>query len=239
MVRILLMTLAFLAVVTLNALANILPLNGQTTGDISNRLPDLFTPAGYVFSIWSIIYILLAVWIIGVWLRWKKGQLPSYKITLFFTLSAAFNIMWLLLWHYEFFLWTLVAMAGYLISLIALYLQYDNEDRSWTGRLPISVNMGWISVAAIANASYVLTFYNWGGWGLSDQLWTVIMLTVGTALALHIRFHHYDIPYALVFIWAFVGIAVRHGTDELLVTTASLFLSGVILTGVLLIKKRS
>ena len=239
MVRILLMTLAFLAVVTLNALANILPLNGQTTGDISNRLPVLFTPAGYVFSIWSVIYILLAAWIIGFWVRRKKGELPSYKVTLFFTLSSAFNIIWLLLWHYEFFTWTIAAMAGYLISLIALYLQYSNDDRSWTGRLPISVNMGWISVATIANVSYVLTFYNWGGWGLSDQLWVVIMLTVGTALALHIRFHHYDIPYALVFIWAYIGIAVKHGTDELLVTTASLFLSGVIFTGILLIKKRS
>ena len=239
MVRILLMTLAFLAVVTLNALANILPLNGQTTGDISNRLPVLFTPAGYVFSIWSVIYILLAAWIIGFWVRRKKGELPSYKVTLFFTLSSAFNIIWLLLWHYEFFAWTIAAMAGYLISLIALYLQYSNDDRSWTGRLPISVNMGWISVATIANVSYVLTFYNWGGWGLSDQLWVVIMLTVGTALALHIRFHHYDIPYALVFIWAYIGIAVKHGTDELLVTTASLFLSGVIFTGILLIKKRS
>lgn len=238
MVRILLMTLAFLAVVTLNALANILPLNGQNTGDISNRLPVLFTPAGYVFSIWSVIYILLAAWIIAFWVRWKKGELPSYKVTLFFTLSAAFNIIWLLLWHYEFFAWTIVVMIGYLISLIALYLQYSNEDQSWTRRLPISVNMGWISVATIANISYVLTFYNWGGWGLSDQLWTVIMLTVGTALALHIRFHHYDIPFALVFIWAFIGIAVKHGTDELLVTTASLFLSGVILTGILLIKKR-
>lgn len=74
---------------------------------------------------------------------------------------------------------------------------------------------------------------------MSDQLWTVIMLTFATALALHIRFHHMDIPFALVFIWAFIGIAIKHGTDEMLVTTASLFLSGVILTGILLIKKRT
>jgi hypothetical protein len=107
-----------------------------------------------------------------------------------------------------------------------------------TERLPVSVNMGWISVATITNVAYILTYFNWGGWGLSDQLWTVIMLTVGTALALHVRFHHSDIPFALVFVWAFIGIAVKHGTSELLVTTASLFLSGVIVTGVLLIKKR-
>lgn len=239
MARILLMTIAYIGIIVFNSLANILPLNGQTTGDISNRLPVLFTPAGYVFSIWSVIYILLAVWIVGFWLRYKKGEVPTFKITLFFTLSAVFNITWLFLWHYEFFAWSVAAIFAYLLSLIALYLQYKNTERKFTERLPISINMGWLSVAAISNVNYVLTYYNWSGWGLSDQLWTVIMLTVATALALHIRFHYSDIPYALVFIWAFIGIAVKHGTNELLVTTASLFLSGVILTGILLIKKRS
>ncbi|MGE6415479.1 TspO/MBR family protein [Planococcus kocurii] len=239
MIRILLMTISFIAVIVMNTLANTLPLNDQTTGDVSNRLLVLFTPAGYVFSIWSIIYLLLAVWIVAFWIRLRKGQTPSHKITLFFVLSCLFNISWLLLWHYEFFAWSIVAMLGYLIALIALYLQYGNSERSFTERLPISINMGWISVATIANISFVLTFYNWSGWGLSDQLWTVIMLTVATAIALHIRFHHMDIPFALVFIWAFIGIAVKHGTDEMLVTTASLFLSGVILTGILLIKKRT
>lgn len=239
MIRILLMTIAFLAVIVTNALANILPLNGQTTGEISNRILVLFTPAGYVFSIWSIIYLLLAIWIIAFWVNLRKGQTPSSKIALFFVLSCVFNISWLLLWHYEFFIWSIAAMLGYLVALIALYLQYSNSERKFTERLPISVNMGWISVATIANISFVLTYHNWSGWGLSDQLWTVIMLTVATALALHIRFHHFDIPFALVFIWAFIGIAVKHGTGEMLVTTAALFLSGVILTGILLIKKRT
>ncbi|WKA59558.1 tryptophan-rich sensory protein [Planococcus shenhongbingii] len=238
MFRILLMTIAFIAVIIVNALANILPINGQTTGEISNRVPVLFTPAGYVFSIWSLIYILLAIWIIGFWVRLKKGQVPSTKIALFFSLSALFNIIWLFLWHYEFFGSSIIAMIGYLLSLIGLYLQYGNEERSIMERFPISINFGWISIATIANISFVLTYYNWGGWGLSDQLWAVIMLTIATALALHIRFHYSDVPYALVFIWAFVGIAVKHGTDELLLTTASLFLCGVILTGILLIKKR-
>lgn len=238
MIRILLMTIAFIAVVVMNTLANTLPLNGQTTGDISNRLLVLFTPAGYVFSIWSIIYLLLAVWIVSFWVRLRKGETPSSKIALFFILSCIFNISWLLLWHYEFFAWSIAAMIAYLASLILLYLQYNNSERSVSERLPISVNMAWISVATIANISYVLTFYSWSGWGLSNELWAVIMLTVATALALHVRFHHSDIPFAVVFVWAFVGIAVRHGLDEMLVTTASLFLSGVIVTGILLIKKK-
>lgn len=238
MVRILVMTIAFICIIAFNALANSLPLNGQTTGEISNRLPVLITPAGYVFSIWSVIYILFAIWIISWWVRLKKGEVPSAKITLFFTLSAVFNIAWLFLWHYEYFIWSIFAIVAYLISLAGLYLQYKNTERKITERLPVSLNLAWLIIAAIVNINYVLTYYNWSGWGLSDPLWTVIMLTVATAIALHIRFHHYDIPLALVFIWAFVGIAVNNGTDELLVTTASLFLSGVIATGILLIKKR-
>ncbi|PSL25984.1 hypothetical protein B0H99_1209 [Planomicrobium soli] len=238
MVRILVMTIAFLSIVIFNALANILPINGQTTGEISNRLPVLITPAGYVFSIWSVIYILFAIWIVGWWIRVKNGETPSIKILLYFTLSAVLNIVWLFLWHYEFFSWSIVAMAAYLLSIIGLYLQYDNTERKVTERMPVSVNLGWLIVATITNINYVLTYYNWSGWGLSDQLWTVIMLTVATAIALHIRFHHFDIALALVFIWAFIGIAVKNGTNELLVTTASLFLSGVIATGILLIKKR-
>ncbi|MDN7243673.1 tryptophan-rich sensory protein [Planococcus sp. N028] len=238
MVRILVMTIAFLSIVIFNALANSLPINGQTTGEISNRVPVLITPAGYVFSIWGLIYILFAVWIIGWWIRLKKGEVPSTKITLFFTLSAVSNIAWLYLWHYEFFGWSIVAIVAYFLALTGLYLQYQNTERKVMERLPISINLGWVIVATIVNINYVLTFYNWSGWGLSDPLWTVIMLTIATAIALHIRFHHYDIPLALVFIWAFIGIAVKNGTDELLVTTASLFLSGVIATGILLIKKR-
>lgn len=239
MFRLILMTIAFLAIIAINALANILLINGQTTGEISNRLPVLFTPAGYVFSIWSVIYILLAIWIAGFWIRYKKEkELPSRAISLYFILSAAANITWLFLWHYEYFAWSIAAMLLYLGSLILLYLQYGNNERKFTERLPISVNMGWISVATITNISYVLTYYNWGGWGLSNELWAVIMLTVATALALHVRFHHSDIPFTLVFVWAFIGIAVKHGLDEMLVTTASLFLSGVIITGILLIKKK-
>jgi hypothetical protein len=239
MFRTLVMTIAFLAIVVFNTLANTLPLNGQSTGEISNRLPVLFTPAGYVFSIWSLIYILFAIWVIGQWIRWKNGTAPSAKITLYFTLSAAFNVAWLFLWHYEFFIWSIAAIVGYLAALALLYLQYTNDERKLTERMPVSINLGWIIVATITNINFVLTYYNWSGWGLSDQLWTVIMLTVATAVALHIRFHYNDVPLAVVFIWAFIGIAVKNGADELLVTAASLFLSGVIATGILLIKKRT
>ncbi|WP_332309474.1 TspO/MBR family protein [Planococcus lenghuensis] len=231
----LLITLSLAAVIALNITANVLPLNGQTTGEISDRLSVLFTPAGYVFSIWPVIYLLLAVWAAAYWKQFKGGFPPSYKVTTFFMLSAVLNISWLLSWHYEFFLLSVVIMTGYLFALLGLYFQYEPRNRL---RIPISVNMGWVTVALIANIAYVLAFFNWGGWGISDGLWTVVMLTAATALALHIRYHYDDIWYPSVFIWAFIGIAVENALTELLVSTASLFLSGVILAGILFIRKR-
>lgn len=238
MFRFVLVVVSLLAVLIINTLANILPINGQTTGEISNRLPVLFTPAGYVFSIWGLIYALLIIWGIGLWKIRVNRDILFEKRSLLFIISCLFNILWIFSWHYEFFLWTIVFMIGLVITLLMLYRTYPVQNNKLTGRLPISIYLGWVSVAIIANTSYVLTYYQWSGWGLSDPLWAVIMLTFGTAIALHIRFHHFDIAYPLVFIWAFTGIAVKNGFEELLVMTAALFLSAVLLAGILFIKKR-
>lgn len=239
MLRYILVIVSLLAVITTNALANILPLNGQTTGEISNRLPVLFTPAGYVFSIWFLIFLLLIFWVIELWRnRFNKDALYERR-SLLFIISCVFNIAWIFLWHYEYSLLTVVVMISLLVTLIILYRTYPVQDNRLSSRLPISIYLGWISVATIANISYVLTVYEWSGWGLSDPLWAVIMMTIGAALALHIRFHHFDIAYPAVFIWAFIGIAVRNGFEELLVMTAALFLSAVLLVGIIFIRKKS
>lgn len=235
--RFAIMVIALISVITVNALANILPLNNQTTGEISNRLPVLFTPAGYVFSIWSVIYVLLIIWLVGMWNKKQQGDVNYTKRSTLFIISCVLNIAWIYLWHYEKFLFTVIVMIGLLITLVLLYRTYPVSDNSIKSRLPISVYLGWISVATIANISYVLTYYEWNGWGLSDPLWAVIMMTIGTALALHIRYHHFDIAYVFVFIWAFIGIAVRNGLEELLVSTAALFLSAVMLAGIIFMKK--
>ncbi|AYC30258.1 TspO/MBR family protein [Paenisporosarcina cavernae] len=230
--------IGWLAVVIVNALSNILPFNGQTTGEISNRIPVLFTPAGYVFSIWSLIYVLAILWIYFQWKNRQNETPHTRKQLTLFLLSCIWNISWIFSWHYEYFLLSVIIMLAFLVTLILLYHTYPKTGNKWYEKMPISVYLGWISVATIANISYVLTYYEWSGWGLSDPLWTVIMMTIGAALALHIRYHEYDIAYPLVFIWAFIGIAVRNGFDELLVSTAALFLAAVILAGILFIKKK-
>ncbi|WP_075619012.1 TspO/MBR family protein [Paenisporosarcina indica] len=236
--RFALMVISLIGVIVVNALANILPINNQTTGDISNRLPVLFKPAGYVFSIWIVIYVLLVIWLMGMWKKNKQRDASYQKQSNLFVISCILNIAWIYFWHYEQFLLTVVIMIGFLITLLILYLSYPITDQHLLSRLPISIYLGWIFVATIVNISYVLTVYQWDGWGLSDPLWAVIMMTIGTAVALHIRFHYFDVWVVYVFIWAYIGIIVHNGLDELLVSTASLFLCAVMLVGIIFIKKR-
>lgn len=200
--------------VAVNALANILPINGQTTGEISNKLDVLFTPAGYVFGIWGLIYFLLFIWSIMQFPA-SRRDLPIYKkATPLYLLSSVLNISWILLWHYEFFLFTVLVMIGLLLTLIALYHTIKTEQHSFWEIVPFSVYLGWISVATIANISYYLKFIGWNGFGLSDMAWTMIMLVVAAILAIVFLRKNEDPIYPLVFVWALIGIGVKNAENH-------------------------
>ncbi|MFV8829147.1 TspO/MBR family protein [Alkalihalobacterium sp. APHAB7] len=202
--------LAYLLMVGVNALANIIPIGGKTTGEISARLEVLFTPAGYVFSIWGLIYLLLGVWLVrGI--PKNRRNLPLYTETSsLFILSCLLNTAWIFLWHYQLFLWTVPVMVSLLLTLIFLYQKVKATDPAKIDQAPFSIYLGWISVATIANVSYVLVEYTWGGFGLSQVTWTIIMLVVATLLAVYFRIHQNDRLFPLVFVWAIVGIGVQN-----------------------------
>ncbi|SDO34012.1 TspO/MBR family protein [Halobacillus sp. SY10] len=222
--------LAFILVVTVNGLANALPLNGQTTGEISNRLNVLFTPAGYVFSIWGLIYILLGIWVIRQFPK-SRRDLPIYQETSgLFVLSSLLNSLWIFMWHYEFFGISVLVMIGLLLTLIRLYQTLQKNEASFFDRLPFSVYLGWISVATIANISYYLTYIGWDGFGISATVWTVLLMIVGTLLAIYFMKSQDDWVYPLVFVWAFIGIGVKNqGSDVPLVVNSAFILAGLLL----------
>ena len=49
----------YLIMIAVNAMANILPINGIDTGAVSDSYPNLFAPAGLTFSIWGVIYLVV------------------------------------------------------------------------------------------------------------------------------------------------------------------------------------
>ena len=222
------------AVLTINALANILPINGNTTGELSDMYPSLFTPAGYVFSIWGLIYLLLVVFIVYQALPSQKDNPRLRRLGYAFAWSCLFNFSWLLAWHYQVIWLSELFMLGLLVSLIFCYERLgigktDVSTTEWlTTRLPFSVYLGWITVATVANTSVLLL--EWGAeitW--VTPLWTALVIVVAVAIGFLVMQQRGDIPYALVLAWAFVGIAVAQWGLEIFVVTAALLAALVML----------
>lgn len=216
--------IGFLAVVSVNALAVILPINNRTTQELSDKYPNLFVPAGITFSIWGIIYILLAMFIIYqfvVAFRRSSDERGIFeKIGILFFISCIFNVSWILAWHYEIVWLSLIIMALLLISLISIYVrlgtgrqQVRNSEKILVN-IPFSVYLGWITIATIANVTAFLVQINWNKFGISDQLWTVVVIAVGVIITLATVFSRNDIFYCFVVIWALVGILLKRIADN-------------------------
>ncbi|MGE7808146.1 TspO/MBR family protein [Lysinibacillus capsici] len=203
--------ISYFAMVIINGLASTVGINGKKTGEISNQVDVLFIPAGYVFSIWGLIYFLLFIWLVQQFRSSTTNRINS-NLGLF-VITAFLNIAWLLSWHYELFITSIVIMVGLLVHIIFLYVSYPKEDNRFSGRLPFSVYLGWISVALMANISFVLKYYEWDGFGLSEEIWAQLLLILATVLAAFIRVYKQDVFFPLVIIWAFIGIAIKNGED--------------------------
>lgn len=218
---------AFIAVIVVNVLANTLPFNGISTGEISDSFPSLVTPAGYVFSIWGLIYLLLAAFVVYQALPAHRGNARLERLGYLFVVSCALNIAWLFAWHYLQFPLTLLLMLGLLATLIMIYqrLEIGQSDvtrgESLAVRLAFSVYLGWITVATVANVTVVLLDLGVrSSW--TAPFWAVVALALATAVGLTVLRRRGDVAFVGVLVWAFLGIAVRQwGSDALLVLAAA------------------
>ena len=221
-----LVVLAVIAVFAVNIIAVALPLNGLDTGEISDRFDIYFVPAGYVFSIWSLIYLGLIAYAIFQALPGQKENPRLRSTGYLFVFSCLANIIWLFLWHYEVFHFTLVAMLALLLSLISIYLRLGvgrvqvSTGEKWCVQIPFSTYLGWITVATIANATQLLYFLGWNGWGISPEIWAVIMLAAGVIISAVMSLRRADIAYSLVLVWAYIGIALEHASTSIVATSA-------------------
>ncbi len=208
--------LAFVLTVLVNGLAGSTTIiGGRNTAEVSGSFPTLITPAGYVFAIWGVIYVLLGVFVVFQALPSQREKDYQKKIGWRFILSSMFNVVWLFLWQFEFLSLSVVVMFLLLASLIAIYLSL-NIGRSAVSlreklavRTPFSVYLGWITIASIANVAAALVSLNWGGFGLSPETWAALVVIVALMITLLIVAVRRDVAYGLVIIWALVGIAVK------------------------------
>ena len=218
--------LGFLGTVIVNALANILPINDITTGELSDLYPNLFVPTGLTFAVWGLIYVLLGIFVIyplvpRVRRDPQKVEFVQRIGPLFF-ISCLANIGWIFAWHYQIVPLSLVLMLILLGCLLVIYLRLNvgkseaTRAERYLVHLPFSVYLGWITIATIANATALLVNMNWNTWGLGEQFWAAAVIIVGIAIALSMLFTRKDIYYSLVVDWALLGILLK----RLSVTTA-------------------
>jgi benzodiazapine receptor len=218
--------LAFLITFAVNGLANALPINGVTTGEVSDSFPVYFVPAGYVFAIWGLIYLGLLAFVIYQLLPRQRENRRLERIGGWFALGCLANAAWIFFWHYGIFPVTLILMLILLVSLLVIYLRLNigreqvSRAEKWLVDVPFSIYLGWITVATVANVTDVLYDLGWNGAPLSPPIWAVIMLAVATVLAVAMSLTRRDIAYVLVIVWAFVGIAVKQAATPLVAWSA-------------------
>lgn len=235
--------LSVLATLIINGLANALPFNGLTTGEISDRFQVYFVPAGYVFSIWGIIYLGLMAFAVYQALPAQRANPRLRAIGGWVVLGSLANSLWIVLWHYEQFPLTLLAMLVLLFSLIRTYLNLGigrlsvSKAESWLVHLPFRIYLGWITVATVANVSTLLHILQWDGFGIPPEVWFSLILIAVLAIVGWVNATRRDVAFTLVILWALAGIAIKHSAVRAVVVPtwltfalvcASLFLLPVV-----------
>lgn len=210
-------SIAFVIMVTVNFLANVLPLGIGSTGDVSEKYPNLFTPAPVTFIVWGLIYLLLLVFVLYQWglLDGRKNSDAIVKrIGIWFVVSCCLNTGWIFAWHFDVIWLSLLCMLGLLFSLIMITNRLNSEKVSSSGKLGscigFEIYFGWIIAATIANVSVFLTWLNWDRFGLSEVFWMVVVLCVGAGIASVLAFVKHRRAAALAVVWAYIGILIRH-----------------------------
>ncbi|MHA1906578.1 MAG: TspO/MBR family protein [Candidatus Thorarchaeota archaeon] len=223
--------IAVIGTILLNALANIIPFNGVSTGAVSDAFPNLFTPPGYVFAIWGAIYTLIFTFMVFQVRSSQRDESYLQDIGILYLIGAIVNISWLILFHYSFgnsalFLVTPILIALFLVILLVTYIRLGigtkevSIGQKLAVHLPISVYIGWISLATIANIASALNILIPGIPLDTQAIWTALIIIVALVLTLLMLFKRRDIAYALVVIWASVGIATKQAAVAIIAWTA-------------------
>lgn len=208
--------IAYLIMIAVNVSANIIPLNGYTTGDISAKYQNLFTPSAYTFGIWGLIYVLMLVFLLSqIGNSGSHIRIPiSTLIGPWFLISCIANVLWIFSWHYDYIALSLVMMLSLLISLIIINRRIDDayfdSIRENIGRFGFRIYLGWICAATLANLSVLLVKLGWEPYGFTGYLWTILSILSGTLIGIWFIVLKERTAATAAILWAYGGILMKH-----------------------------
>jgi len=214
--------IAYVVMVTVNVLANTIPINGITAGEVSALYPNLFAPASITFSIWGVIYLLLGLFILysfGVF-KGKTGYSDDAvkRIGFAFVISSLANVAWIFAWHYQKIGLSLILMMIIFVSLLISYKRIYSKELTLKEDIfvgvPFSVYFAWITIALIANVTTYLVSIGWNGFNIAEPIWMILIVIVGLLISVAVIRKYNDIAYGIVIIWAYIGILIKHVSED-------------------------
>ncbi|MFO0703858.1 MAG: tryptophan-rich sensory protein [Patescibacteria group bacterium] len=211
----------YVIMIAVNILANLMPINGQTTAQISDSYMNLFAPAGFTFAIWGAIYVALGVYVVSQFILPQQSGRTKHiieSINRFFIISSIANTIWIFAWHYLAIGFTVILTVTMLYTLIKIADLINiaglNGREKLLLKVPFGLYFGWVTVATIANITVYLVSIGWNGWGISQEIWMIIVLFVGLVISILRTHKDKNIAYGLVPVWAYFGILMRHVSKD-------------------------
>ena len=200
-------------------------INGQNNADVSAKYPTLFTPAGYAFSIWGLIYLSLVAYAVYQLRPARRDKRIHDWLAGPLLITSLLSMGWLVLFNAEWLLGSVLVILGMLGTALLLLVRSQEWVLSRRGEgwlsVPFSLYAGWLTVATIANASVYLSSLGWRGYPLSPTLWALLLLTAAVAIAVGVSWRLRDAVFPAVVAWACLAIWVaRRPEDETVALTA-------------------
>jgi hypothetical protein len=234
--------IALAATLVINYLSNTGLINGTTIGSVSGDLQTLFTPAGYAFSIWGLIYLLLIGFVIyqgkSLFIANNTADDVVLKIGWWFVLSCIANSIWVFLWIYGqtglscIFIVLLLFSLMQIIFKCRLELDLEPFPKLLFVAWPFVFYAGWVTVASIANISAYLFKIGWSGFGLQEDTWAVIMIAVAVGVNIWAIYSRNLREFALVGAWALIAIGSRNRETDLNVSIVAYIGAAILLLNV-------
>ena len=236
---------AFSIAILFNYLANAIPLGGQTTGDISDLYFSMFTPTGFTFAIWGVIYLALFGFIVRQLQGRESGSSVLARIRFYFVINCLSNALWILMWHYDQLILSMFFMVLILFTLFRInqIISSDSSlDNGWNYLLiafPFHIYFGWISVATIANISVLQFVFGLNDFLISQQSWTILKLIAAGILVYVWGWRPARPAYIFVISWAAFGISVANSNQLVIESAARALAAAAFIAGMLLVLRHS
>ena len=219
--------ITLIVTIVISYLSNSGIFNGNTMASVSAKYNNLFTPAGYAFSIWGLIYLGLLGFVIyygrSLFIATKKEDQTVDDVGWWFVISCLANSSWVMLWIYDYIFISVLMMMVLLFSLLKIVINTQMELHNvplkkflflWW---PFCFYSGWVSVALIANIAAYLKKLGWDGFGFSESIWTVVMIIIAVAINVFMIWNRNMREFALVGVWSLIAIAVANQNGDKLV----------------------